>query len=719
MIPPPARRPRSGFRAASPADDPFPHHRARSPLIAALSVLILAVMMFALAPHANARQLAPEDEVTSGTLVLKTRNGASPSAVQLGTDMDVTITGQTARVKVVQAFRNTSRDWVEATYLYPLPEDGAVDSLKMVVGQRVIIGQINRRDAARQIYEQAKADGLAAGLVEQQRPNMFTNRVANIGPGETVLIEIEYQAPVRRTAGEYGFRLPLVVGPRYAPPGASAADVAATTAPVLNPRRHADINPVSITVHLNPGFAATGITSPYHPIQIANGAGSTRTITLRDGAVPANRDFELRWRSADTVPSVELFRQRLRADDYLMALISPPVANRHRTPPARELIFVIDNSGSMSGDSMRQAKESLKLALRSLAPTDRFNVIRFDDTLTELFDKPVFATREQIALALRYADTLEARGGTEMLPALRAALVDDTPGDTQRVRQVIFLTDGSIENEDQMLAALGSSRGRSRVFMVGIGSAPNSFLMNRMAEVGRGAYTHIGNTSEVITHMTDLLDRLTRPVLTDLRIVSHGVDAQFAPADLPDLYEGEPLVLLARTSQLRGAITVSGMLDGRPWSRRINLNQAVEGTDVAKLWAKRRITDVEIAQRLRQITDEAASRTIAQLGLDFSIVTRETSLVAVDHTPSRPKGARLTEEELPLNLPAGWDFDRIFGAPTADGDQPAEASADDPSVPFDLPQTATTWKLSLWAGLGLSLIGGLGLILQRRRRTPA
>jgi len=708
MIPSPAARRSPGSLSR--------RRRGRASLIAGLSAVVLSVMMFSFTSIAHARQLAPEDEITSGSLLLRARNGATPSAVQLGTDMDVTVTGLTARVKVVQAFRNTSRDWVEATYLYPLPEDGAVDSLKMVVGQRVIIGEINRRAAAREIYEQAKAEGRAAGLVEQQRPNMFTNRVVNIGPGETVLIEIEYQAPVRRISGEYGFRLPLVVGPRYAPPGASAADAAATRAPVLDPRRHADVNPVSITVRLNPGFSPTGIVSPYHPIQVADGEGSTRIITLKAGSAPSNRDFELRWRSAETAPGVELFRQRVRADDYLMALVSPPESSRRRTPPVRELVFVIDNSGSMSGDSMRQAKESLKLALRSLSPSDRFNVIRFDDSMTELFDKPVLATREQVALALRYADQLEASGGTEMLPALRAALVDDTPEDVGRVRQVIFLTDGSISNEDQMLAALGSNRGRSRVFMVGIGSAPNTFLMNRMAEVGRGTYTHIGDTREVITRMSALLDRLTRPVLTDLRVVTHGGDAQFAPADLPDLYEGEPLMLLASASNLRGSITVSGMLDGRPWSRRLNLNQAVEGVGVAKLWARRRITDAEVGQRLDQISAEEAAQTIAQLGLDFSIVTRETSLVAVDRTPSRPQGARLTEEELPLNLPAGWDFDRIFGAPAPDGDGSSETATADPAVPFDLPQTATAWTVSVWTGLGLALIGGLGLTVLRRRR---
>ncbi|MEG1029521.1 MAG: VIT domain-containing protein, partial [Brevundimonas sp.] len=319
MIPSPAARRRPGH--------PSRRRRGRTALITGLSAVVLSVMMFSFASLAQARQLAPADEITSGSLLLRARDGATPSAVQLGTDMDVTVTGLTARVKVVQAFRNTSRDWVEATYLYPLPEDGAVDSLKMVVGQRVIIGEINRRAAAREIYEQAKAEGRAAGLVEQQRPNMFTNRVANIGPGETVLIEIEYQAPVRRISGEYGFRLPLVVGPRYAPPGTSAADAAATRAPVLDPRRHADVNPVSITVRLNPGFAPTGIVSPYHPIQVADGAGSTRIITLKEGSAPSNRDFELRWRSAETAPGVELFRQRVRADDYLMALISPPESN--------------------------------------------------------------------------------------------------------------------------------------------------------------------------------------------------------------------------------------------------------------------------------------------------------------------------------------------------------------------------------------------------------
>ncbi|MFN7128506.1 MAG: marine proteobacterial sortase target protein [Brevundimonas sp.] len=703
-----------------PSPFQIPRRRA-SPLIGGLSLLLISVMLaLSLASVVSARQTAPTDEVASGALLLKTRDGATPAAVQLGTDMEVTITGQTARVKVVQAFRNTGRDWAEATYLYPLPEDGAVDSLKMVIGQRVIIGRINRREAARQIYEQAKAEGRGAGLVEQQRPNLFTNRVANIGPGETVLIEIEYQAPVRRVSGEYSFRLPLVVAPRYVPAAGGAPDVAtarAVGAPVLDPRRHAPTNPVSITVHLNPGFAPTGVVSPYHPVRIAEGPGSERTVSLAQTTVPADRDFELRWRSSETDPSVSLFRERVRNHDYLMAVIEPPAAGRRRAPPPpRELIFVIDNSGSMSGDSMDQARESLKLALRSLTPADRFNIIRFDDSMTELFDQPVAATPDQVALALRFAGQLQAQGGTEMLPALSAALVDDTPQDRRRVRQVIFLTDGSISNEDDMLRVLGADRGRSRVFMVGIGSAPNSFLMSRMAEVGRGAYTHIGDSREVAARMSALLDRLTRPVVTDLRVYGQGGDAEFTPVDLPDLYEGEPLVVLGRSGARLGRMTVSGTLDGRPWTRRIDLSQAVEGRGIGKLWGKRRITDIEVASRLGQMTDEAAAEAIAQLGLDFSIVTRETSLVAVDHTPRRPEGARLTEEELPLNLPKGWDFDALFGGPVVNGGADGGAAPADPLEPFGLPQTATQWERTLWSGLGLMMIASLALVIIRRRR---
>jgi Ca-activated chloride channel family protein len=349
-----------------------------------------------------------------------------------------------------------------------------------------------------------------------------------------------------------------------------------------------------------------------------------------------------------------------------------------------------------------------------LKPQDRFNVIRFDDTMTELFERPVPATAEQVALAVRFTNGLEATGGTEMLPALKEALVDDTPADGARVRQVIFLTDGSISNEGEMLAELSAKRGRSRVFMVGIGSAPNTYLMSHMAEVGRGSFTHISDTATVDARMAELLDRLTRPAVTDLQARLVGGGGEITPGTLPDLYAGEPLVILARAAALSGTLEVSGRIGDRSWSQSVDLSTAVDGPGVARLWARRRVAETEVAERLGTVNAATAAEAIAQLGLRFGMVTRETSLVAIDRTPSRPANARLTEEELPLNLPKGWDFDALFGGNLSDANQ-SETAATEADEAFELPQTATEAGRLLQSGLALILIALLGLAALRRR----
>lgn len=698
---------------------PSPFLPARRAALGLAVLLLLSLAALAAWSMARAEGGDEEETIAAGTLILHPRGGgADLPAVRLGTHVEVHVSGRIARTRVVQAFRNTGRHWAAATYLYPLPEEGAVDGLKMVVGQRVIVGEIRRRAEASEMYERAKAEGRRAALVEQQRPNMFVNRVANIAPGETVLIEIEYQAPVTVRSGDYSLRLPLVVGPRYVPErtlasAAAVADARAVTAPLIDPRRHGPLNPVSIEVHLRPGFPIANLMSPNHRIRIEQGAAGERIVRLADGEVPADRDFELNWRSAGASPTVGLFRERLGGADYLMAMLTPPVDDRRRRPAPREMIFVIDNSGSMAGESMEQAKTSLLHALMTLTPADRFNVIRFDDTMTQLFEAPVAATADQVALAERFTNALEANGGTEMLPALRAALVDPTPSDG-RLRQLIFMTDGAISNEAEMLAALGRSRGRSRVFMIGIGSAPNTHLMSRMAEVGRGTFTHIGGTGEVNARMAELLDRLTRPAVTDIEARILGSAAELTPVQLPDLYAGEPLLLLARGSDLSGTLEVSGRIGGAEWRQSVPLAEAVAGPGVARMWARRRIGEIEVADILDTMTDEAAADAIARLGLDFSLVSRETSLVAIDRTPARPNGARLTEEELPLNLPHGWDFDALFGGEAQAGARDGRPA--DPAEAVALPETGTDAASLLRGGALLMLIALAGLAALRRRK---
>ncbi|PXA83324.1 marine proteobacterial sortase target protein, partial [Nostoc sp. 3335mG] len=689
---------------------------------------ITAAPLATIAPTPVAAQDAatPDDGPGTGTLMLRALKEADAiPAVRLGTDMDVTVSGSVARVRVTQAFRNTSDKWMEATYLYPLPEDGAVDGLKMVVGNRVIVGHIEKRDTAKALYEKAKASGQKAGLVEQQRPNMFTNSVANVGPGETVLISIEYQAPVAQANGTFSLRLPLVVGPRYTPPhtltsSAAVADAnAVTSAPVMNPKSGIALNPTSITVHLQPGFKAANVISPYHRVTVT-GRDDDRTITLAAGSVPADRDFELDWRSASANPTLGLFHQQTASGDYVMATVTPPADLSQLPTPPREMVFVIDNSGSMGGASMDEAKASLVHALSTLRPQDHFNIIRFDDTMTQLFDHSVAATPDQVALAKRFANGLEAAGGTEMLPALKAALSDAAAsGGTDALRQVIFLTDGEVSNEQEMMAALGQDGGKSHVFFVGIGSAPNDYLMSRMASIGRGTYTHVGTPDEVAAKMMPLLDILGHPAMQDLAVKVEGGTLDLTPKMLPDIYAGQPLVLLGKTDRLSGTITVSGTIGGKHWEKAIDLTKAEDSPAVAKLWARRRIDDIEADRTLGKMDDKAADDAVTDIGLSNGLVTSQTSLVAIDETPTRPAGEGLVREDLPINLPAGWDFDTLFGgasgkAAMRNADTLAARAAEQ-AQGLDLPQTATGFVGTIAQGLALLIAGLGGLILLRRR----
>ena len=692
---------------------------------AVLVPLALAGVQSTRATATASAETGPAQE-DGGLLLRESRVARSLPAVRLGTDMDVTVTGQVARVRVTQAFRNVTDKWMEATYLYPLPEDGAVDSLKMVVGQRIFVGKIKPREEAKAIYEKAKAEGQKAGLAEEERPNLFRNSVANIGPHETVLVSIEFQAPVRQLGGEYALRLPLVAGLRYAPPhsivksdgaidAGALADAQAVNAPVLAPSQAKGMNPVTLTVNLSPGFKPANVISPYQPISVTETGATERKVTLAAGSIPANRDFELRWRSAGADPTVGLFRQQLNGQDYVMATITPPAAIAQTRVPPREMIFVIDNSGSMGGESMDQAKASLLHALGTLRPEDSFNVIRFDDTMTRLFDQSTRASADQIAIARRFTEGLEASGGTEMLPALKAAL-EGGKAATAELRQVVFLTDGGLTNEREMMREIAANGAGSRVFMVGIGSAPNNYLMHRLSEAGRGTYTNIGSGDEVTSKMHALLERLKTPAAQNLSVSVDGATLDLAPHKLPDLYAGEPLVLLGRGKAAQGKLTLRGTTAGKGWTQTVDLAQALPSPAVAKLWASRRIADVEAQRASDEITYEDADKAVEALGMEFALVTARTSLIALDETPSRPKGARLTSEELPLLLPAGWDFDHLFGQDPLNPPKAPDASKGEQAEAMELPQTALGFGSSLLGGLGLAALGLLGLLATMRRR---
>jgi Ca-activated chloride channel family protein len=360
------------------------------------------------------------------------------------------------------------------------------------------------------------------------------------------------------------------------------------------------------------------------------------------------------------------------------------------------------------------------------------------------------ADREHIGNARSFVGALQAEGGTEMVPAMRAALTDNATGETNYVRQVVFLTDGAIGNEQQLFDTLTAMRGRSRVFMVGIGSAPNTFLMTRAAELGRGSFTHIGSVEQVEERMRGLFAKLENPAVTGLTAKFSDATADLTPAAIPDLYRDEPLVLAARLDKLTGSVEIKGRIGDRPWVVTLPLANAAEGKGLSKLWARRKIDDAEIARTMREATPSEADKTILALGLEHQLVTRLTSLVAVDKTPSRPEGARLSQAEIPLNLPAGWDFDKVFGpqgdAPNDPSLIPIERRADlteaekaqrvtyaavaqaqsrgaqpqvQPATGATLPKTATDAEIQIFFGLLLGLVSLFLLVIRRRHLVPA
>ena len=591
--------------------------------------------------------------------------------------------------------------------MFPLPDDAAVDRLKMRYGGRVIEGEIQEKAQARKRYTQAKQAGRKAGLVSQERPNVFTSEVANIAPGERVSVEIEYQQTLRYDQGRFSLRFPLVVAPRYIPGVAlendqimefsgsgwaknttRVKDAARITPRVREPATGTG-NPVSLRVTLAPGIPLVRVESPYHPIRQSRDEEGVYQVRLAAGEVPADRDFELFWvpRSGQ-IPRAALFSERWGDHDYALLMVMPPSQAGGFSAQSREVIFVLDTSGSMHGASMVQAKAALSLALQRLMPADRFNIVRFNHSAAALFDRPLAATPSNLQRALAYVQGLEAEGGTEMLPAINLALDGlEHPG---LLRQVIFLTDGSVGNETELFEAIEQRLGSSRLFTLGIGSAPNGYFMTRAAAYGRGTFTYIGDIKEVEEKMTSLFTKLEHPALTDVQMHwPPDTEVQMWPDPLPDVYLGEPLVLAARMPRLQGEVSIEGVLGDAAWRRVVRLQAGGGNPGIHGLWARRKIASLMAERAPAEVRAQ-----VLDVALEHGLVSRYTSLVAVDKTPVRPQGQSLDSKPIPVNLPAGWNADRVFGT---------------------LPQTATPGPAHLLLGL-CGLIAGWWLrrrVLQR------
>lgn len=657
--------------------------------------LVLGLAAFIVASTARAADfVAPR----GGELRFKEANGeALEPAPLVFTNVEIDVSGVVSRTRVTQRFVNPGNDWREGVYLFPLPEKSAVDHLDMTIGERRIVGEIRERKQARATYEQAKREGKKAALVEQERPNLFTTNVAPIGPGEEIVVAIEYQETLRYDHGAFSLRFPMGITPRYIPgapttPGdgggwAEDTDVVPDASRITPPALHpavGKINPIAITVRLDPGFRLARLASAYHPVDIEETADHRYTVTLEDGPVPADRDFALSWiPEVGTGPGAAVFIQKAQGRDYALALLIPnlPAQDAPRAP--REVTFVIDTSGSMEGTSIVQAKAALMLALDRLRSGDRFNVIEFNSHAHALFASPLPVDPSTLRQARTFVNTLRANGGTEMREALETAFA--APQAEGLVRQVIFLTDGAVGNEDELFTLIRARLGERRLFTVGIGSAPNSHFMTKAAQFGRGTFTYIGDVREVQEKMGTLFRKLESPLLTDIAITWPG-KAEAWPKVVPDLYAGEPIVVTAALSAAQGEVVLTGRAGNQPW--RATLPLAANGTasGLGSLWARAKI-DALMDEVVAGASADDVRNAVAAVALEHHLVSKYTSLVAVDVTPTAPPSAIVQKTGLPVNLPQGQSHEAIFGG---------------------LPQTAT--PATLQAAIGALLVA-IALIL--------
>jgi Ca-activated chloride channel family protein len=693
------------------------------------------------------------------------------AAATLASDVIIQVTGEVVRVNVVQHFRNPSKVWLEGIYVFPLPERSAVDRLTLRIGEREVRGRILEKEEAEKVYKEAAAAGKRASLLTSKRPNVFSTSVANIGPGESISVEIEYQDTALFADGTYSYRFPLVVNPRYTP----AADLPLVAVPPALPRppvapfdgsrgpqkinfdggvspanhqgdgavkppaatrqRGRDlfgpvrnpalgkINPVSLQVYLNAGVPLADVSAPNHRIDLLRDEAGGVHVTLANGEVPADQDFVLNWTPVvGAQPEIGLFSETRDAAAHVLVSLLPPDAAAwpERTVP-RDLVLVIDKSGSMHGPAIARAREAAQLALQRLTTSDRYNLIVFDSATRRLFSHVQPATQANVQLGLNALRSLASGGGTEMHGALTAAFANQAPAG--RLRQVVFLTDGSVSNEHALTELIETRLGSTRLFTVGLGPAPNSFFMRRAAEAGRGTFTYIDKPNEVADKMSALHRKLERPALTDIRLDWHlaaPVRPEVYPAIIPDLYIGDPISFSVRLPDpdgeaLSGTLRISGRLNNEEWSRLVPLASVRPVAGVAGVWGRAKVAAQRAAYPLRE-PDFAKMRSgVVDIALAYQLVTEFTSLVAVDDSEiARPPEEALQTSEIDRNLPAGMSFEKVFG-PDAFGPggmRPVPAKLlQDASFhqAVGLPQTATPAGMMALIG-ALLLAAGLLLI---------
>ncbi len=653
-----------------------------------VALIVLIILSTAKNPGAvNATTENAEPKITAGELKAIGSDGQPRADCPLSrTDVKADVSGSLARVTVTQKFHNPLSEKIEAVYIFPLPQSAAVDDLTMIVGDRVVKGKIKRREEARATYIAAREAGYVASLLDQERPNIFTQSVANIAPGAEVKITISYVESLKYEAGTYEFVFPMVVGPRYIPRQPTSELMAASKAGggARETNRVTDasrITPhfaqvgvraghdISIEVKLDTGVPIEDLKSSLHEIDVSRPDERRAVVRLKNRTTIPNKDFILKFDVAGKKISDAVMTHRGAQGGFFTLMLQPPerVTSADVTP--KELVFVLDTSGSMEGFPIEKAKETMKLALDNLYPDDTFNLITFAGDTRVLFPQPVPATRENLHRAQVFLASHQGSGGTEMMNAIRAALAPSNAQD--HVRIVCFMTDGYVGNDMEIIAET-QKHPNARVFSFGIGSSVNRFLLDKMAEAGRGEVEYVTLQDDGSAAARRFHERIRNPLLTDIEVDWGGLPvSDVYPKRIPDLFSEKPLILTGRyTEAARGVIRLSGKSAGKYFFREIPVelpeSQKNHGV-LAKLWARTRIDHLMSQDYLgiqHGMPPAETQEAITQLGLEYRLLTQFTSFIAVEET-IRIVGGQSYRIDIPLEMPEGLSHKAAIGADNA------------------------------------------------------
>jgi len=654
-----------------------------------IAILLLAFIAsaYSLTVFSSEHEMVHQTENKLQSSARLTFNHPDPAmrfAVPVDMQANIEVNGLLAYTQIKQVFLNPHAITLSGRYQFPLPEHAAINYLKIEVDGTLIEGSIMEKQQAKSTYQQAKAAGKKASLVTQEKANLFTNNIANIPPNTAVVVTIDMITPISFDSGTFGFNLPLIMTERYQPSTYLSSPAELDSQILTTADTPVGKSQVSINLRLNPGVGITNIASRSHGIHVKaiDNEHVEHLITLDKRAISAERNFYITWELlVKDKTQITSFVEQINEDYFTLLTLFPTIEPQQFMP--RDVIFIIDTSGSMQGRSLDYAKKSLIQAILTLNDRDSFNIIAFDSTSEQLFKQTEIVSKTSVKQALAFIEGLQANGGTEMFRPLSQAISMNKNLDQYEnaLRQILFITDGAVSNEFELMKLLESSHENFRLFTVGIGTAPNGYFMKKAAQFGRGSYVFIRDVSEIENNINQLMSTIRQPSLTDIQLIIDGhlqQDIEIFPKKIPDLYVGKPIQLAVKSRRPIDAVEILGSTNETAWYHSLIVDSHRSAKAISTVWGRRKIESLVdslvVGANPQQVKEKVIETSIAH-----QIMSPYTSFIAVEKQTSN---SLLASNQSMLNRLASVTE----------------------QLHVSMPQTALGWKLQLVISIGLYLL---------------